>query len=71
MSNVMYFKRLKRNAIIGIYFGSRVSGEDMLAVRKKVENNPLFAGSIRFYKSVESQDKFEVAFEKLDAPLTT
>jgi len=69
ISNVMYFKRLKRNAITGIYFGSRVKGEDMLAVREKIESNSLLAGSISFYKSIESPDKFEVAFKKLDARL--
>lgn len=65
ISDVKLFKRLKKNSIAGIYFGSRVSEENILRARSKVESSSLFGSSIRFYKSVESQDKFEIDFEEL------
>lgn len=65
ISNVRFFKRLKPNSITGIYFGSRVSEEDIAKARKRIEENPLFGHSPSFYRSIESQDRFEIDFEML------
>mgnify|MGYP001039227092 CR=1 FL=1 len=65
ISNVKLFKRLKPNSITGIYFGSRVSGDEILKAREGIEKSPLFGQSIRFHRSIESQDRFEINFEML------
>jgi hypothetical protein len=65
ISNIKLFKRLKPNSITGIYFGSRVSEEEITEARKRVDENSLFGHSISFYKSIESQDRFEIDFEML------
>lgn len=65
ISNVKFFKRLKANSIAGIYFGSRVSQENILIAKNKIESSSLFGPFIKFHKSVESQDKFEINFEEL------
>lgn len=66
ISNVMLFKRLKENAITGIYFGSRVNEETILLARESSEKNTLFGHSVSFHKSIVSQDRFEINFERLD-----
>lgn len=68
ISKVMLFKRLKKKSIRGFYFGSRASEEDIIKARAKIENNPFFAQSISFHKSIESQDRFEINFERLELP---
>tara|TARA_Y100001938_G_scaffold135436_1_gene197111 strand:- start:2464 stop:3390 length:927 start_codon:yes stop_codon:yes gene_type:complete len=65
ISNVKLFKRLTPNSITGIYFGSRVSEEDIVKARKRIEENPLFGHPPSFYRSIESQDRFEIDFERL------
>ncbi|WP_434707124.1 DUF2971 domain-containing protein [Pseudomonas sp. R1-1] len=67
ISNVMLFKRLRKNSVKGIYFGCRVSGRDILKAREKIEENPLFGNSISFHRSIESQDRFEITFERLES----
>lgn len=67
--NVMFFKRLKKNSIRGFYFGSRVREEDIVKSLEKIENNPLFGQSISFYRSIESQDRFEINFERFESSL--
>ncbi|MBN3469693.1 DUF2971 domain-containing protein [Pseudomonas savastanoi pv. phaseolicola] len=66
ISNVMFFKRLTKGSVTGVYFGSRVVEENILAARKVSEINPLFGQSVSFYKSVISQDRFEINFERLE-----
>ncbi|OAT56748.1 hypothetical protein [Obesumbacterium proteus] len=65
ISNVKLFKRLKENSITGIYFGSRASEENILRARDKIEKSSLFGQSVTFHRSIESQDRFEINFEKL------
>lgn len=65
ISNVMFFKRLKKNSITGFYFGSRVNEENIIKAREKIQSNPLFGQSTSFYRSIESQDRFEINFERL------
>ena len=65
ISNVKLFKRLKENSITGIYFGSRASEENILRARDKIEKSSMFGQSVTFHRSIESQDRFEINFEKL------
>lgn len=65
ISNIKLFKRLKPNSIRGIYFGSRVNDNEIMQAINKVKENPLFGHSTSFYKSIESQDRFEIDFEAI------
>ncbi|KPG93533.1 DUF2971 domain-containing protein [Pseudomonas sp. RIT-PI-r] len=65
ISNVMLFKRLKKNSVTGVYFGSRVSDESILQAREGIERNTIFGRSVSVHKSIISQDRFEINFERL------
>jgi len=66
ISDVKLFKRLKRGALTGVYFGCRVTDEEISQVREKIESNDLLGNSISLYRSVENQDRFEINFERLE-----
>ncbi|OOE55442.1 DUF2971 domain-containing protein [Salinivibrio kushneri] len=65
ISNVMHFKRLQHQSIIGIYFGCRVTDKEINAAIDKIKNNPSFDHVVSIYKSVESTDRFEIDFKRL------
>lgn len=65
ISDVKLFKRISKKSLTGIYFGCRVSDDDILRVREKIKNQDFFSQSIALHRSVESQDRFEINFERL------
>lgn len=66
ISDIKLFKRLKQNALTGVYFGCRVTDEEIVKVKEKIESNHLLGNSISLYKSIENQDRFEIDFERLE-----
>jgi len=65
VSNVKLFKRLSKSSVRGFYFGSRVSKKNIIEAINKIKNNPLFGDSIKFYRSIENPNFFEINFEQV------
>lgn len=65
ISDVKFFKRISKKSLTGIYFGCRVSDDDIMMVRERIKNQDFFSRSISLHKSVENQDRFEINFERL------
>lgn len=65
ISEVKLFKRLSRNSLRGVYFGSRVTDDEIEYIKSKIDKNKVFGDSICLYKSVEDQDRFEINFEMI------
>lgn len=65
ISDVKKFKRIRRNALTGVYFGCRVTDDEISQVRAKIDRNNTFENSITLYRSIEDQDRFEINFEEI------
>lgn len=66
LDNFLYFKRIKSTNIKSIYFGSRVKDEIIKKCIEKLRNNKYFQSHINFYKSRESNKRFEIYFEEIN-----
>ena len=64
---ILYFKRLKRNAINAVYFGAKLSEKEiqktLLCIRS---SNYIDHNGIVFYRSVISQTHYEVQFQRIN-----
>lgn len=65
--DVIYFKRLNRDAIKSIYFGSRVGDEKIKDARDRMVKSGFYSKEITFYKAQESSDFFEINFAEVNA----
>lgn len=65
VGEIMFFKRLKPNAIQGIYFGCRVQTNTINEIMQMVRMNEKFSSNILFYKASENQDRFDIDFEPI------
>ncbi|WP_339665408.1 DUF2971 domain-containing protein [uncultured Pseudomonas sp.] len=63
--DVKFFKRLTHNALTGVYFGCRVTDDEIAQVKAKIDNSHNLGSSITLYRSIENQDRFEINFERL------
>ena len=66
ISDVKLFKRLTQNALTGVYFGCRVTDDEIASVKAKIDSNNALGNSISLYRSIENQDRFEINFERLE-----
>lgn len=66
LDNFLYFKRIKSKNIKSVYFGSKVKDEIIHKCIEKLKINNYFQSNINFYKSRESNKRFEIYFEEIN-----
>lgn len=65
VKDVTLYKRLSRNALVGVYFGCRVADHKIGQVRANIERSQYIEDSVKLYRGVVSQDRFEIDFQRL------
>lgn len=65
LDNFLYFKRIKPKSIKSVYFGSKIKDKIIDECIEKLRINKYFKSDINFYKSKESNKRFEIYFEEI------
>lgn len=57
-----YYKRANTASITGIYFGCKVSDDNIHKAIRMVRKSQRFSANLNFYRAIESSDRFEIEF---------